>query len=110
MLLTVRMFTSLSSLLTTAAKRSHIKTQVDVSLALERASGAIAAHMGDYLFSVRPAYIRYKTLFIAVPDASCAAQVGLYANQIIAAVNTRSSKSIIDRIQVVMETGQGYGS
>ena len=101
------MFTSLSSLLTTAAKRSHIKTQVDVSLALERASGAIAAYMGEYLFSVRPAYIRYKTLFIAVPDASCAAQLGLYANQILAAVNIGSSKSTVDRIQVVLETEGG---
>lgn len=99
------MFTPLSSLLTTAVKRSQIKTQVDVSLALERASGAIAAYMGDYLFSVRPAYIRYKTLFIAVPDASCAAQVGLYVHQILAAVNIGpSKKSIVDRIQVVMES------
>jgi hypothetical protein len=104
------MFTPISSLLTQAARRASIKTQVDVSLALERASGAIAAYMGDYVFSVRPAYIRYKTLFIAVPDASCAAQVGLYVREILAAVNIGSSKAIVDRIQVIMEADTaGYG-
>lgn len=103
------MFTPLSSLLTHAARRAKVKDQVDVSLALERATDAIAQHMGEYVFSVRPAYIRYKTLFIAVPDASCAAQVGLWALQILEATNKGSSKSMIDRIQVILEDNS-YGS
>ncbi len=79
-----------------------------MSLALERAQAAIGAYMGDFIFSVRPAYIRYKTLFIAVPDASSAAHVGLYARQIVDAVNTRNQKPVVDRIQVIMETEGEY--
>lgn len=97
------MFTPLSSLLTNAAQRSNIVRGVAISLALERVNSTLAQALGDARRNrARAEYIKYRTLTIAVSDASIAAMLGSHEKEILQTLNEGCTQPLASRIQVIL--------
>lgn len=95
-------FTSIEKLVDHAVKRAGLKKQVDTAVALERATKIIRTILGsDTEQTIRPAYIRYKTLTIACIDSSAAATVGMIDQEILDYVNEGQPYKIAERIGVI---------
>ncbi len=96
------MFIPLSSLLQSATNRTNVRERVDISLTLERVSQFLDRALPSHVRSkAKPSHIKYKTLAIAVEDASTAAQLGFLEQGILQIANGNSHTPIIQRIQVI---------
>lgn len=99
------MFTPLSSLLPNATHRAHVTQGVAVSLALERVNVMLAQALGESRSNrAKAVYIKYRSLAIAVSDASIAAMVGAHEKEILQTLNEECRKPLADRIHAFLQT------
>lgn len=97
------MFLKLGNLLDPSLKRAGVKKSVDTARALERAEAILKAlHGDDIIESIRPVYIRYKTLTFACVDASASAFIGPDEGEILDYVNKGFPYKVAERLTIIM--------
>ncbi|MBI4599690.1 hypothetical protein HY732_02090 [Candidatus Uhrbacteria bacterium] len=98
-------FTSFEQLAKKTLVKSGVKGRVDTALALDRAGKILAALLDeDTARGVRPGFVRFRALTLYCRDASTAACVGPFEQEIIEYVNTAFRAPMIDRVRAVLES------
>ncbi|MDP2630996.1 MAG: hypothetical protein Q8P56_06365 [Candidatus Uhrbacteria bacterium] len=98
-------FTSFEQLAKKTLIKSGVKGRVDTALALDRAQKMLTALLDeDTLSGVRPGFVRFRALTLFCRDASTAACVGPFEQEILEYVNAAFRNPIVDRIQAVLES------
>lgn len=98
-------FTSFEQLAKKTLIKSGVKGRVDTALALDRAQKVLTALLDeDTIAGVRAGYVRFRSLTLFCRDASTAACVGPFEQEILEYVNTAFSKPIVDRVRAVLES------
>lgn len=96
------MFLKIGTLLDPSMKRAGIKKSVETARALKRAEDILKALHGDEIVdSVRPVYIRYKTLTFACIDSAQSATVGPDEKEILEYVNKGFPYKVVERLCIV---------
>ncbi len=98
-------FTSFEQLAKKTLVKSGVKGRVDTALALDRAQKIMSALLDeDTKAGVRPGFVRFRALTLFCRDASAAACVGPFEQEILEYVNTAFRNPIVDRIHAVLES------
>lgn len=98
-------FTSFGQLAKKTLIKSGVKGRVDTALALDRAQKILSALLDEETMAgVRPGFVRFRALTLFCRDASTAACVGPFEQEIVEYVNNAFGNPIIDRIRAVLES------
>ena len=93
------MFHSLGEIIKKTVKKAGIGNQVETALVLEDFSAVLTTIMGEKIGkSVKPMYIRNKTLTIACLSSVIAQEIKFKEQKIIKTLNQKYSKEVVEKL------------